>query len=138
MQRDVYSEILLKHYRHPVAYGRPPNSNRTAEGRSRICGDEVRLYLRMDRGGRILEAGFEGKGCMISQASASILCSMMKGKTRDEATDLIRRVEDIIEKGEKPDQEASDYRALGQVHKYPARIPCALLAWQTLRKALED
>lgn len=138
MRYDAYSEILLKHFHKPVGKGRPEHVNSEAEGRNRVCGDEIRLFLWIDSNGRIREAGFEGKGCMISQASASMLCKVLKDKTRDEAAEMVTSVERMLENGEYKNGLTHDYQALNQVRQYPARIPCARLAWETLRKALKD
>lgn len=138
MRHEVYSEILINHHRHPVGNRRPEKVNRRAQGRNRVCGDEVRLYLWIDADGLIKDAGFDGKGCMISQASASMMCKALKNKTRDEAIELIRHIEKILEEGPEAAPDTADYRALGQIRQYPARIPCALLAWDTLHKALRD
>lgn len=133
---ELYREIILEHYHRPRYKGALPDANLTAEGMNPLCGDELTLYLKTD-GDRIVEARFDGRGCSISQASASMLTEAIRGLTVDEAKALLERVKAMLTGSpHEPFDEDDDLSALEGVKKYPVRIKCALLAWTTLEEIL--
>lgn len=134
---ELYREIILEHYHHPRYKGAPPDADLTAEGMNPLCGDELTLYLKTD-GNRIVEAHFDGRGCSISQASASMLTEAVRGLTLQEAKRLQGRVKAMLTGApHEPFDEDDDLSALEGVKNYPVRIKCALLAWITLEEMLE-
>jgi len=133
---ELYREIILEHYHHPRHKGALPDANLTAEGMNPLCGDELTLYLKTD-GDRIVEARFDGRGCSISQASASMLTEAIRGLTLQEAQVLQERVKAMLTGApHEPFNEEDDLSALEGVKNYPVRIKCALLAWTTLEEIL--
>lgn len=134
---ELYREIILEHYHHPRYKGAMPDADLTAEGMNPLCGDELTLYLKMD-GDKIVEARFEGRGCSISIASASMLTEAVRELTLQEAKHLKERVKAMLTGAlDKPFDENDDLSALEGVKNYPVRIKCALLAWTTLEEMLE-
>jgi nitrogen fixation NifU-like protein len=135
---DLYQEVILDHNRRPRNFGKPQGANRVAEGFNPLCGDQVTVYVRLD-GQRIEDIGFEGSGCAISKASASLMTSSVKGKTQEEAQRLFETVHRML-KGEGGTQAEAlgKLAALSGVSQFPARVKCASLAWHTLRAALES
>jgi nitrogen fixation NifU-like protein len=133
---ELYREIILEHYHHPRFKGALPDADLTAEGMNPLCGDEVTLYLKTDDE-RIVEARFEGRGCSISQASASMLTEAIRGLTWQQAKALQERVKAMLTGApHEPFDEDDDLSALEGVKKYPVRVKCALLAWTTLEEIL--
>ena len=133
---DLYQHVILDHNRRPRNRGRLPTANRVAHGENPTCGDQCHVYLRMD-GDRIAEISFDGSGCAISQASASIMTTQVKGKTREEAERLYQEFHHLVTTGVTPD-EISDLAALAGVHAFPARIKCATLGWHAALNALKS
>jgi nitrogen fixation NifU-like protein len=137
----LYQEIILDHNRHPRNFGRLEPCTHQAQGFNPLCGDKVLLTLRVGEDGRIDEVAFEGNGCAISVASASLMTEALRRLTIDEARELAGALHDLVVGGRSvPLLEADKYarlKALEGVHEYPARVKCATLAWQTLRAALE-
>ncbi|MFZ2855280.1 MAG: SUF system NifU family Fe-S cluster assembly protein [Rhodocyclaceae bacterium] len=137
--RDLYQEVIIDHSRRPRNFGPPAAHNRRAEGFNPLCGDQLTLYLRVADG--IIEAaGFEGSGCAISTASASLLSEALPGKSIAEAEALFAAFHDLVT-GAAPAPDAAPLgklQVLAGVQEFPARIKCATLAWHTLRAALHD
>lgn len=136
---DLYQEIILDHYKSPRKKGLLTDPDLKAEGFNPFCGDQVILSMEMDAGGRISKVGFEGQGCSISQASASMLSNHLTGKTLDEAEDLVRTFKGIMqgdEVTEEQEDELGEIAALQGVRQFPVRIKCALLGWTTLQDAI--
>ena len=131
---DLYQSVILDHNRRPRNRGKLPTANRVAHGENPSCGDQCTVYLRLD-GNRISEISFDGAGCAISQASASLMTLALKGKTVAEAEALFGRFKDIVTQGT-PDEEDLDLSAFAGVHQFPARIKCATLAWHAAINAL--
>src|SRR5690606_38891095 len=104
-------------------------------GDNPTCGDQCSVFLRLE-GDRIAEVSFEGQGCAISQASASLMTTQIKGKTAEEAEAVYRRFHDIVTTGQEP-EEISDLAAFAGVHAFPARIKCATLGWHAALEALQ-
>jgi nitrogen fixation NifU-like protein len=132
---DLYQQVILDHNRRPRNRGRLPTANRMAHGDNPSCGDQCDVYLRMD-GDRIAEISFDGAGCAISQASASLMTTQLKGKTATEAERLYEEFHDIVTTGQAP-EEISDLAAFAGVHAFPARIKCATLGWHAALNALK-
>ena len=136
---DLYQDIILAHYRSPRHPGLLHDPDLRGEGFNPFCGDQVVLTLGLDGAGRIAEVGFEGQGCSISQASASMLTGHLEGKTLEEAEALVRTFKGVMQGGEfTPEQEddLGDIVALEGVKRFPIRIKCALLGWTTLQDAI--
>ncbi|EPG73541.1 SUF system FeS assembly protein, NifU family [Leptospira fainei serovar Hurstbridge str. BUT 6] len=135
---DLYKEVLLDHYHNPRHYGVLLNADLHQEGVNPLCGDEVELFLKLEDD-RIADIRFQGKGCSISQASSSMLTECLYGKTLSEARKLLGDFKGMLLEDGKPNfpEEFEDLESLEAVKKIPARIKCAVLAWNTLEKALE-
>jgi len=138
---DLYQAVILDHYRRPRNQGLLPNPDLQSEGFNPFCGDQVMLTLTLDGDGRIDAVGFEGEGCSISQASASMLSVHIGGRTLDEAESLVRTFKGVMQ-GEEidPDEEErlGEIAALQGVREFPIRVKCALLGWTTLQDAIAD
>ena len=144
---DLYQELILDHSKRPHNFRKPANVNRQAEGNNPLCGDHYTIYLRME-GDKIADVGFDGAGCAISKASASLLTETVKGKSKAEVKRLFDQVHDMVTTGNVAgntvaagsDRGASLGKlvALTGVHKFPARVKCAILSWHTLVAALES
>ena len=137
--RDLYQEIVIDHGRRPRNFGRLAQANRSAEGFNPLCGDRLTLYLRL-AGDVIEEASFEGAGCAISTASASLMTEALKGKTAAQAEALFAGFHALVT-GTAPDAPAvplGKLAVLAGVREFPARVKCATLAWHTLHAALHD
>ena len=138
---DLYQAVILDHYRRPRNQGLLPNPDLRSEGFNPFCGDQVILTLTLDGAGRIDAVGFEGEGCSISQASASMLTAHIEGRTLDEAESLVRTFKGVMQ-GEETDPEdeerLGEIAALQGVREFPIRVKCALLGWTTLQDAIAD
>ena len=140
--RELYQEVILDHNRRPRNFGKPATSNRQAEGNNPLCGDRFTIYLTV-KGGRVDDAHFEGKGCAISTASASMMTEMVKGKTEAEVRALFDACHHLCTDGKpSPTAAACDeddldrLQVLAGVRDYPMRVKCATLAWHSLNAAL--
>jgi nitrogen fixation protein NifU and related proteins len=137
---DLYQEIILEHSKAPRNYRKPAASNQEAEGYNPLCGDRCTVYINMD-GDAIRDIGFQGSGCAISRASASMMTQILKGKTKSEAAELFDQFHKLVTGEEKTVAKASDLgklAAFAGVSKFPARVKCATLAWHTLQSALDN
>jgi nitrogen fixation NifU-like protein len=136
--RDLYQQVVLDHNRSPRNFKTLPDANHTAEGTNPLCGDEITVYLRVEDG-MVQDVGFQGSGCAISQASASLMTAAIKGKTTQEAESLFREFHAMVTAS--PDT-TPDTRKLGKlaalagVRHFPARVKCANLPWHTMHEAL--
>ncbi|WP_208028957.1 Fe-S cluster assembly sulfur transfer protein SufU [Rhabdothermincola sediminis] len=151
---DLYREIILDHYRNPRNRGElPVPPAHRVEGFNPLCGDEIVVYLDIDDQGRIDDIRISGQGCSISQSSASMMSSAVKGKTVDEVRDLTKAFKAMMsihesslegdgesegEPAEVPDVKLGDLEALRGVVKFPVRIKCATLAWNTLAQGIDE
>ncbi|HRE06392.1 MAG TPA: SUF system NifU family Fe-S cluster assembly protein [Opitutaceae bacterium] len=133
---DLYQQVILDHNRRPRNRGVLPKANRVAHGDNPTCGDQCSVYLRVE-GERIAEISFDGQGCAISQASASLMTTQIKGKTAPEARALFESFHHIVTSGEAP-EDISDLAAFAGVHAFPARIKCATLGWHAALEALSS
>jgi len=141
---DLYQSVILDHNKRPRNRRRLPTATRVATGDNPTCGDQCTVFLRMEStsaaaaaGGRIAEITFEGSGCAISQASASLMTTQIKGKTPAEAAAIFAEFADIVKTGNAP-EEFSELAAFAGVHAFPARIKCATLAWHAALEALKQ
>ena len=133
----LYQEMILDHYRRPRNKGEIENPDDTIVMKNPLCGDEITIQVRYD-GDSVSDVGFSGRGCSISQASASMMTQLIKGKSRNEIESLRTRFRDMVMGAENSeDKSLGSLRALSGVAKFPARVKCALLAWNALEEALE-
>jgi nitrogen fixation NifU-like protein len=135
---DLSREVILDHYQNPRNHGRLANPTLANRGHNPLCGDEIELSLGIDPASeRILDIAFTGRGCSISQASASMMTEVVKGQTLDDAEAAASRFTTRMASREPPPRELEDeLDALQGVKKYPARVKCALLPWTTLRESV--
>jgi nitrogen fixation NifU-like protein len=139
--RELYQEVILDHSRHPRHFGAMDNATHMGEGHNPLCGDRVKVYLSIDNNDRIADIKFEGKGCAISQASASLMTDMLIGRTLAQADKLMGgflhlvKGEDVGTDLDEDDRERLDVMA--GVSAFPMRVKCATLAWHTMKSALE-
>jgi nitrogen fixation NifU-like protein len=134
--RDLYQEVIIDHGRQPRNYGPMPDANRSAEGFNPLCGDQLTLRLKV-ADGVIQDARFQGAGCAISTASASLMTEALRGRTEAEAEALFAGFHGLIT-GSNPAADVGKLAVLAGVSEFPSRIKCATLAWHTLRAALAD
>lgn len=138
MIEDLYQDIILDHNRNPRNFGPLAEANRSARGYNPLCGDKVEVQLRVD-GDRIAAIGFQGSGCAISTASASMMTQRLSGATLDEAEELFRLFHDLLTEGRDGDEdedELGELEVFAGVRRFPMRVKCATLAWHALRAAL--
>jgi nitrogen fixation NifU-like protein len=136
---DLYQEVILDHNRRPRNFGILADATRIANGYNPLCGDKLKLYLRL-AGERIADISFEGSGCAISKASASLMTDAVKGGSIGDALALFDRFRQVVTTPvDQPIDEASvgKLAVLAGVREFPARVKCASLAWHTLKAALE-
>ncbi len=131
---DLYQSVILDHNRRPRNYQVLPTANRVGSGNNPLCGDEVTVYVKLE-GDKIADISFQGSGCAISQASASLMTVNLKGKTIAEAEAIAADIHKLITTGDVKDDEMSDLAALAGVHQFPARIKCATLSWHAALNA---
>jgi nitrogen fixation protein NifU and related proteins len=138
--RDLYQEVILEHSKAPRNYRELKSPDHKAEGYNPLCGDRFTVYLEME-GNSIRDITFQGSGCAISKASASMMTQRLKGKTRAEAEELFERFHKLVT-GETPangnQAELGKLAVFSGVSEFPARVKCATLAWHTLQAALQE
>ena len=132
---DLYQETILDHSKHPRNCHAMNDANRNAEGYNPLCGDKLKLYVKME-GDIVKDASFQGSGCAISTASASLMTESLKGKTRDEALKLLDKFHDLLTTDTPVTKDLGKLVVFCGVRDYPARVKCATLAWHTLKSAL--
>jgi len=138
--RELYQEMILDHCKRPRNFHSLPGANRAADGFNRLCGDKLRVFVRLEKG-RIEDLSFEGDGCCISKASSSMMTEALKGKTIEEAQELFERFHQTVTG---PPDQTPDVPELGKlavfagVREFPVRVKCATLAWHTLLAALKN
>ena len=138
---DLYQEVILDHYKRPRHQGVLDHPDLRSEGFNPFCGDQVILTLGLGDDGHIDEAAFEGQGCSISQASASMLTDHLAGMTLDEAEALVHTFKGVMqgsELSEEQEEDLGEIVALRGVRAFPIRIKCALLGWTTLQDAIAE
>jgi nitrogen fixation protein NifU and related proteins len=135
--RDLYQEVILDHNRRPRNFGPLPTANRRAEGHNPLCGDRVTVYLDLVDG-RLEDVAFQGSGCAISTASASLMTEALKGLTLEEARGLFKGFHDLVTLGAaEGSPELGKLAVFTGVREYPMRVKCATLAWHALMAALD-
>jgi nitrogen fixation protein NifU and related proteins len=142
--RDLYQEVILDHGKRPRNFRRPADANREAKGDNPLCGDKVTIYLKLSPANVIEDVAFEGRGCAISTASASLMTEILKGKTEEEAKSLFGALHHMCtqddgapELPQALEDEFDRLQVLSGVRQYPMRVKCATLAWHTMKAALE-
>ncbi|MGA2570760.1 MAG: Fe-S cluster assembly sulfur transfer protein SufU [Terracidiphilus sp.] len=134
---DLYQEVILEHSKAPRNFRKPADARQHAEGYNPMCGDRCTVYINMD-GDAIRDVAFQGSGCAISRASASMMTQILKGKTRAEAVKLFEEFHDLVTgKQEVTPADLGKLTVFSGVSKFPARVKCATLAWHTLQSALD-
>ncbi|HEU4798077.1 MAG TPA: SUF system NifU family Fe-S cluster assembly protein [bacterium] len=134
---DLYRELILDHYSHPRNRGEIPEPDIKVEGANPLCGDELSIYVKL-AGTTIADVRFVGRGCSISQASASMMTEQIKGKTLQEAGALSGRFKAMMHGEAVPEDELGDLMALQGVRKFPVRVKCATLSWVAIEQGMEE
>ena len=132
---DLYQQVILDHNKSPRNFRVIEGADFVAKGHNPLCGDEVEVYLKMD-GNRIEDLSFQGSGCAISKASASLMTTMVKGKSVEEAKQLFAEFREMATTGKIPIGGLGKLEALAGVYQYPARVKCAVLAWHAMAERL--
>jgi nitrogen fixation protein NifU and related proteins len=134
---DLYQEVILDHNKRPRNFRTIESPSHHAEGYNPLCGDRLTLYVQVD-GDRITDVAFEGSGCAISKASASLMTDELKGRTVTEARELFARFHQVVTTPpDQPVEELGKLSVLAGVREFPVRVKCASLAWHTLKAALD-
>jgi nitrogen fixation NifU-like protein len=133
---DLYQQVILDHSKSPRNFRKLEAPSHTAKGHNPLCGDNVVLYLLMD-GEVVKDVAFQGSGCAISRASASILTDAIKGRTRTEVRQLFDQVHTMVTTGKSNPDEMGKLAAFAGVYKFPARVKCAILPWHAMMAAVE-
>ena len=142
--KDLYQEIILDHRKNPRNLGKFDNYNKDAKGNNPLCGDNVHVYLRLNENKKVEDIAFEGHGCAISMASASIMTDMVRGKEEKEVKEIVTdflgmiKEKDSLETNILKDDEKTKLMSLSGVKQYPMRVKCATLSWHTLTSALDN
>jgi nitrogen fixation protein NifU and related proteins len=139
--RELYQEVILDHSRHPRHFGRLDRATHKAEGYNPLCGDRVTVMLMLDAQGRVADIKFEGKGCAISQASASLMTELLAGRTVEEAEKLMKGFLHLVKGEDAPELASADREQLdvmSGISEFPMRVKCATLAWHTFKSAVEE
>jgi nitrogen fixation NifU-like protein len=132
---DLYQQVILDHCKKPRNFHEMPAATCSAQGHNPLCGDQLKLFLAMD-GEKIADASFVGSGCCISKASASLLTDNVKGKSKAEVQKMFELVHEMVMSG-KVNGDVGKLAVFAGVHKYPARVKCAILSWHALISALK-
>jgi nitrogen fixation NifU-like protein len=134
--QELYQQVILDHSRSPRNYLKLDGANRIAEGHNPLCGDRVTVYLRLDND-VIRDVTFQGEGCAISKASASMMTELLKGKTKAEAQKIFAQFRDMVTTGTPNLDELGKLGVFAGVNKFPARVKCAILPWHAIAATLE-
>jgi len=142
--KELYQEIILDHGKNPRNHRKTDSFNKDAKGYNPLCGDKVHIYLKLNENKKIEDISFEGSGCAISMASASIMTDLFKGKEETEVREIVKDFLDMIK--EKPElktdklkeDEKTKLMCLSGVKQYPMRVKCATLSWHTLTSAISN
>jgi nitrogen fixation NifU-like protein len=136
---DLYRDVIIDHNRTPRNFRKIPPPCREAEGHNPLCGDKLHVYVRLDDEGCVEDLSFEGSGCAISVASASLMTEALKGRSSTEAQDLYERVHGMLTGRREADPtEMGKLAALAGVREYPPRVKCASLCWHTVHSAMGE
>ena len=142
--KELYQEIILDHGKNPRNLRKTENFNKDAKGYNPLCGDKVHIYLKLNENKKVEDISFEGEGCAISMASASIMTDMIKGKEKNEVKEIINDFLEMIKEKDEiktnllKDDEKTKLMCLSGVKQYPMRVKCATLSWDTLVSAFEN
>ena len=142
--KELYQEIILEHGKNPRNLGKTDNFNKDAKGNNPLCGDNVHIYLKLNDQRKVEDISFEGSGCAISMASASIMTDLMKGKSDNEAKEIIEDFLGMIKENPNlknkilKEDDKTKLMCLSGVKQYPMRVKCATLSWHTLVSAMEN
>ena len=142
--KELYQEIILDHGKNPRNLRKTENFNKDAKGHNPLCGDKVHVYLKLDEDKKVQDISFEGQGCAISMASASIMTDLLKGKEEQEVKEIVKDFLEMIKKKDKlnnkilEENEKTKLMCLSGVKKYPMRVKCATLSWHTLTSAIDN
>ena len=142
--KELYQEIILDHGKNPRNLGKFDNYNKDAKGNIRLCGDNVHVYLRLNENKKVEDIAFEGHGCAISMASASIMTDMIRGKEEKEVKEIVTdflgmiKEKDTLDNKILKEDEKTKLMSLSGVKQYPMRVKCATLSWHTLTSALDQ
>jgi len=132
---DLYQQVILDHCKQPRNFREQPQATCSAQGHNPLCGDQLKLFLTMD-GQKITDISFVGSGCCISKASASLLTEFAKGRVKEDVEKMFGRVRDMVTTG-KVEGDVGKLAVFAGVHKYPARVKCAILSWHAVMAALK-
>ena len=142
--KELYQEIILDHGKNPRNLRKTTNFNKDAKGHNPLCGDKVHVYLKLDEDKKVQDISFEGQGCAISMASASIMTDLVKGKEEQEVKEIVKDFLEMIKEKDKlnnkilEENEKTKLMCLSGVKKYPMRVKCATLSWHTLTSAIDN
>tara|TARA_B100000029_G_scaffold357687_1_gene350461 strand:- start:68 stop:535 length:468 start_codon:yes stop_codon:yes gene_type:complete len=142
--KELYQEIILDHGKNPRNLRKTENFNKDAKGHNPLCGDSVHIFLKLDENKKIEDISFEGSGCAISMASASIMTELLNGKNEQQTKEIIEDFLDMIKSKENlqsnnlNENEKTKLMCLSGVKQYPMRVKCATLAWHTLTSAINN
>ena len=142
--KELYQEIILEHGKNPRNLRKTDNFNKDAKGNNPLCGDNVHIYLKLDKKKKVEDISFEGSGCAISMASASIMTDLMKGKEEPEVKEIVNDFLGMIKENPQlksknlKEDEKTKLMCLSGVKQYPMRVKCATLSWHTLISAIDN
>ena len=142
--KELYQEIILDHGKNPRNLRKTENFNKDAKGHNPLCGDKVHVYLKLDENKKVQDISFEGQGCAISMASASIMTDLVKGKEEQEVKIIVKDFLEMIKEKDElnnkilMENEKTKLMCLSGVKKYPMRVKCATLSWHTLTSAIDN
>ena len=142
--KELYQELILDHGKNPRNLKKTENFNKDAKGHNPLCGDKVHIYLKLAENKKVEEVSFEGSGCAISMASASIMTDLLKGKNENEIEEIVKdflemiKVKPELSSKNLKDDEKTKLMCLSGVKQYPMRVKCATLSWHTLKSAINN
>ena len=142
--KELYQEIILDHGKNPRNLRKTTNFNKDAKGHNPLCGDKVHVYLKLDEDKKVQDISFEGQGCAISMASASIMTDLVKGKEEYEVKEIVKDFLEMIKEKDQlnnkilEENEKTKLMCLSGVKKYPMRVKCATLSWHTMVSAFDE
>ena len=141
--KELYQEIILDHGKNPRNLGKTENFNKDAKGHNPLCGDKVHIFLKLNENKKVEDISFQGQGCAISMASASIMTDLLKGKEEKEVKEIVNDFLEMIKEKDEintnllKDDEKTKLMCLSGVKQYPMRVKCATLSWHTLTSAID-
>ena len=141
--KELYQDIILEHGKNPRNFGKCSGHNHEAKGHNPLCGDQVKVYLKLNQDKKVDEVSFEGSGCAISMASTSIMTELVKGKSFENAKKIVDEFLNMIKSGKEmktnilSEDQITKIMSLSGVKQYPMRVKCATLSWHTLISAMD-